>query len=172
MLGGVHGDKLAERAGIDSGDHLAHQRHGAHDQADEDWRDGAAGKAAGQVERLRPRAHDRLLAEDRKAGREGGLEVRQMQVVGRADHDQVEGPVGEQRRLVHVGPARLDPVFGEDGKAHRRGVGVAGDLEQPADFDHGREHVGDALAKADDRDAMASHAGLVARANQAINRLA
>jgi hypothetical protein len=32
--------------------------------------------------------------------------------------------------------------------------------------------MGDALAKADDCDAMASHAGLVARVNGAINRLA
>ena len=38
VLGGVDGDDLAQLAGVHAGDHLAHDRHGAHDQADEQRR--------------------------------------------------------------------------------------------------------------------------------------
>src|SRR6185437_13317630 len=38
MLGRVHRDQLTELAGIDSGDGLAHDRHGPHDEADEQRR--------------------------------------------------------------------------------------------------------------------------------------
>ena len=72
MFGRVHRDKLAELAGIHARDGLAHDRHGAHHQADMQRRNLFRREVARQREGFLLGAHDRLLGEDRIARLERG----------------------------------------------------------------------------------------------------
>ena len=157
VLGGVDGDQRPKGAGVDPADRLAHDRHRAHDQADVDRRRAAFRHQGGQGEGFVLGAHNRLLGEDREAGGEGGLKVSEVQVVGRADHHQVVRPGGEQGRRVWEGAAGIDVEGFQDRQAHRRRVDVPGHLQRPSHLVHGRQHVRDPLAQADDGDAVGLH---------------
>src|SRR5580698_4378366 len=85
MLRGIERDKFAQRAGIHPRNHLAHDRHGAHDEAEIERRRFGAGEDACQREGFFFRSHDRLLAEDRIAGRERRQKMIEMEMIGRTD---------------------------------------------------------------------------------------
>ncbi len=158
MFGRVHRDDLAQRAAVGARDGLAHDRHGAHDQANEQRRRFRIGKVAGECEGLVLGAHDRLLGEDRIAGCEGREQMFVVQMVGRADHYQVERPILQQRLRVGMGLAHRDVEIFQDRRANRCGVDVAGQVDVPAHLLHRAQHMRDALAEPDDADPCGFHA--------------
>ena len=158
VLGGVHRDDGAQLAPDDPGDHLADDRHRAHHQADVERRGLGLAQIAGERQGFVQGAHDRLLGEDRIAGRERRLQVGVVQVVRRADHDEVERAVVEQGLGLRVCLTGVDPEVRQDGQTDRRGVDVAGHVQRPADLAHGAQHMRDTLAQPDDADAVGLHA--------------
>ena len=164
VLGGVDGDDLAQLAGVDARDHLADDRHGAHHQADEQRRRIGPGKPRGEGEAFGFGADDRLLGEDRGPDGQGEHQVLEMQVVRRAQHQQVVGARREQLGGRGVGAAHRDAEALQDRLADRRRIAVARELKVPTHLDHGAQHMGDPLAQADDADAIDLHPASQARA--------
>src|SRR5690242_8832805 len=80
-----------------------------------------------------------------------------MEMIGRSDHDQVEGTVFEKRCGVGVGLAGIEIAFLQDWNSDGHGVGIAGYGEREVHVLHGTQHMGYALAKTDDADADAFH---------------
>ena len=80
-----------------------------------------------------------------------------VQVIGRADHDKVIGPRRQQSLGIRQVPTSLDPGLGQYGCPHGCRVSMGNHLKVPADLFHGSQDVGNALAKADDANAVGFH---------------
>ncbi len=125
---------------------------------------------ASQGEGLSLRPHDRLFGKDRIAGLEGGQQMPQVQVIGRADHHQIERPIGQQGLGIGEGAARPDAPLGQDRQAHGRGVHMPRHLKIPAHVAHGAQHMGDALTQPDDGDAVTLHGPSIAPSGRSTSR--
>ncbi len=95
-----------------------------------------------------------FLGKHRIARRERRQQMLVMQMIGRTDHHQVERAVFQQRIRTCISAARFNPVLFQNRQADRRGIGITGKCEIPADFFHRRKHMRDALTKTDDGDAF------------------
>src|SRR6185295_17408806 len=102
-------------------------------------------------------AHDRFFGEDRMARLEGGEQMLIVQMVGRADHDEIERSIGEKRLDTGIGFALSNVALGEDGETDWPRIDIARHVELPADFLHRAQDMRDALAQPDDADAMGFH---------------
>jgi hypothetical protein len=158
VFGGVDRDHLAQLPRVDPADHLAHDRHRAHDQAHEQRRGRGLGQAARQRQGFILGPHDGLFGEDRAAGPERHRQVFEVKMVGRADHQQVERAAPEQVRHVGARRAHGDAEPGHDRLAHRRRIDIADHLEAPPHLLHRPQHMSDPLAQADDGDPVRFHA--------------
>ncbi len=76
-----------------------------------------------------------------------------MEMVGRADQDEIERAISKKGFDGFVRRASGDTGFVQDGKSHRLRIDYARDLESPADFRARLQHMRDALPETDDTEA-------------------
>ena len=158
MLRCLDADDIAEQAVGDGFPQIDVERGVAEHEADHHLvRAAMLAQQPQQVVGLAFRDHHRLFAENLQAQSQGGGEVTEMEVVGRADQQQVRCLGGVQRLDAVVGFAGGDAVFGKAGEAGWCGIDVADHLEP---WHQGREHarqIAQPVAEADD---AGLHAGV------------
>ena len=102
-------------------------------------------------------------AKIRITSRERRHQMFEMQMIGRADHHQIEVAIFEQRLHVGIDAARRDVMALQDRQPDGRRIDIARDVEPPAHFLHRRQHMRDPLPKPDDADAIGFHGASVTK---------
>ena len=96
VFGGVHGNQFAQFAAIDPCNNLSHDRHRTHDEADIERRGFTPRQKLRQCESFIRSTDDRFFGENWIARGYGRLKMVKMQVIGGANHHEIEWPVRKQ----------------------------------------------------------------------------
>ena len=107
---------------------------------------------AEQVQRLLLRDHHRLFAENLQPKMQGGAQVLQVQVVGRANHQQIQRVGLCQRLDGGIGPADPNRMRAHRGKAGGGVIDIADDLKPRYNRRKDAGEIAKTEAKADDAD--------------------
>mgnify|MGYP003114241777 CR=1 FL=1 len=127
MLVALEADKPSETLMRQPLAHGGDQRRGAQHQPDDHRRFAMRAQEPRQFPGLVLAAHHRLFGKDPHTRFKPRLDVIEMQMIGRADHQQIGLHRRQHRRDAFMRRTRFDPPFLERAKPHRRRIAIAGD---------------------------------------------
>ncbi len=104
---------------------------------------------AGKLEAFSNTDDNRLFGEDRAAGLKPDADVVEMHMVGRPDHQQIKGLVGDQLFGGIINPTSGNSLFLQAGKASRGRIDIADDFEILVDFTENVAQISETESESD-----------------------